>query len=458
MSETSAVSAASTAKKPLFDRHSLTALIIPLIVEQFLAMLIGAADTIMVSSCGEAAVSGVSLVDTINILLIQVFSALATGGAVVAAQYLGMGKKEDAKESAKQLMIVVLVVSLIVTILSLITHRPLLRVIFGSIDDEVMANAQIYFLLSALSYPFLSLYNGGAALFRSMGNSKISMITSFVMNGLNIVGNAILIYGAGWAVFGAALATLISRILGAIYLIWLLLKKDNPLSISGILHTRLSWKMVRSILIIGVPNGIENGLFQVGKILVASLISSFGTYAITANAVSNTLAGLEIVPSSAIGLGMITVVGQCIGAGDDKQTVEYTKKLMVLSYIAMLICNLLMTFGCPLLISFYNTSAETAQIAKELVWIHSLMGIIFWPASFTLPNALRAAGDAKFTMIISMLSMWLCRIGMSFLLGIYFNMGVQGVWIAMTIDWIFRAALYVWRFVRGGWKGKKVVS
>ena len=458
MSETSAVSAASTAKKPLFDRHSLTALIIPLIVEQFLAMLIGAADTIMVSSCGEAAVSGVSLVDTINILLIQVFSALATGGAVVAAQYLGMGKKEDAKESAKQLMIVVLVVSLIVTILSLVTHRPLLRVIFGSIDDEVMANAQIYFLLSALSYPFLSLYNGGAALFRSMGNSKISMITSFVMNGLNIVGNAILIYGAGWAVFGAALATLISRILGAIYMIWLLLKKDNPLSISGILHTRLSWKMVRSILVIGVPNGIENGLFQVGKILVASLISSFGTYAITANAVSNTLAGLEIVPSSAIGLGMITVVGQCIGAGDDKQTVEYTKKLMVLSYIAMLICNLLMTFGCPLLISFYNTSAETAQIAKELVWIHSLMGIIFWPASFTLPNALRAAGDAKFTMIISMLSMWLCRIGMSFLLGIYFNMGVQGVWIAMTIDWIFRAALYVWRFVRGGWKGKKVVS
>ena len=458
MSETSAVSAASTAKKPLFDRHSLTALIIPLIIEQFLAMLIGAADTIMVSSCGEAAVSGVSLVDTINILLIQVFSALATGGAVVAAQYLGMGKKEDAKESSKQLMIVVLVVSLIVTILSLITHRPLLRVIFGSIDNEVMANAQIYFLLSALSYPFLSLYNGGAALFRSMGNSKISMITSFFMNGLNIVGNAILIYGAGWAVFGAALATLISRILGAIYMIWLLLKKDNPLSISGILHTRLSWKMVRSILVIGVPNGIENGLFQVGKILVASLISSFGTYAITANAVSNTLAGLEIVPSSAIGLAMITVVGQCIGAGDDKQTAEYTKKLMVLSYIAMLICNLLMTFGCPLLISFYNTSAETAQIAKELVWIHSLMGIVFWPASFTLPNALRAAGDAKFTMIISMLSMWLCRIGMSFLLGVYFNMGVQGVWIAMTIDWIFRAALYIWRFARGGWKGKKVVS
>ena len=458
MSETSAVSAASTAKKPLFDRHSLTALIIPLIIEQFLAMLIGAADTIMVSSCGEADVSGVSLVDTINILLIQVFSALATGGAVVAAQYLGMGKKEDAKESSKQLMIVVLVVSLIVTILSLITHRPLLRVIFGSIDNEVMANAQIYFLLSALSYPFLSLYNGGAALFRSMGNSKISMITSFFMNGLNIVGNAILIYGAGWAVFGAALATLISRILGAIYMIWLLLKKDNPLSISGILHTRLSWKMVRSILVIGVPNGIENGLFQVGKILVASLISSFGTYAITANAVSNTLAGLEIVPSSAIGLAMITVVGQCIGAGDDKQTAEYTKKLMVLSYIAMLICNLLMTFGCPLLISFYNTSAETAQIAKELVWIHSLMGIIFWPASFTLPNALRAAGDAKFTMIISMLSMWLCRIGMSFLLGVYFNMGVQGVWIAMTIDWIFRAALYIWRFARGGWKGKKVVS
>ncbi len=333
MSESSTT--VSAAKKPLFDRRALTALIVPLIIEQFLAMLIGAADTIMVSSCGEAAVSGISLVDTINILLIQVFSALATGGAVVAAQYLGMGKKEDAKESAKQLMIVVFLVSLVITILSLLTHRPLLRVIFGSIDDEVMANAQIYFLLSAISYPFLALYNGGAALFRSMGNSKISMITSFVMNGLNIVGNAILIYGAHWAVFGAALATLISRILGALYMIWLLLKADNPLSIKGILHTRLRWSMVRSILLIGVPNGIENGLFQVGKILVASLISSFGTYAITANAVANTLAGLEIVPSSAIGLAMITVVGQCVGAGDDKQTARYTGKLMVISYTAI---------------------------------------------------------------------------------------------------------------------------
>ena len=451
------MSESMTVKRPLFDRKSLTALILPLVVEQFLAMAIGAADTVMVSSCGEAAVSGISLVDSINVLLIQVFSALATGGAVVAAQFLGMGKREDPKDSARHLIFVVLVVSLVITFFSLLTRGPLLRAIFGSIDDEVMANAQIYFLLSAISYPFLALYNGGAALFRSMGNSKISMLTSFVMNGLNIVGNAILIYGAGMALAGAATATLVSRILGAVYMLWLLEHPDNPLSIRGMLKFRPQWKMIRPILLIGIPNGIENGLFQVGKILVASLVSSFGTYAITANAVANTLAGLECVPSTAIGLAMITVVGQCIGAGDDRQTARYAKLMMLISYGAMLACNLLMIALASPLIGFYNTTEQTAKIAWQLVFIHSAMGIIFWPASFTLPNALRAAGDARFTMIVSMVSMWACRIGLSFLLGLTFHLGVQGVWLAMTIDWIFRAALFIWRFVKGGWKGKKVV-
>lgn len=451
------MSESTTASRPLFDRRALTALILPLVVEQFLAMAIGAADTVMVSSCGEAAVSGISLVDSINVLLIQVFSALATGGAVVSAQYLGMGKHEEAKDSARHLIFVVLVVSLVIAVFSLLTHQPLLRAIFGSIDDEVMSNAQVYFLLSAVSYPFLALYNGGAALFRSMGNSKISMITSFVMNGINIVGNAILIYGAGLAVVGAATATLISRILGAVYMLWLLEHKDNPLCIRGMLKLRPKWKMVRPILMIGIPNGVENGLFQVGKILVASLISSFGTYAITANAVANTLAGLECVPSSAIGLAMITVVGQCIGAGDDRQTVANVKRMMIISYIAMTVCDLAMIAMAAPLIGFYNTTEQTAKVAWDLVFIHSAMGIIFWPASFTLPNALRAAGDAKFTMIISMASMWACRIGLSFLLGFTFDMGVQGVWIAMTIDWIFRAVIFVWRFAAGGWKGKKVV-
>lgn len=452
------MSDAVAAKRPLFDRKSLTALILPLIIEQFLAMAIGAADTVMVSSCGEAAVSGISLVDSINLLLIQVFSALATGGAVVAAQFLGMEKPEEAKKSAKQLMYVVLLVSVVIMALSLIFRKPLLRGIFGAIDADVMENAQIYFLLSALSYPFLSVYNGGAALFRSMGNSKISMLTSFVMNGLNIVGNAVLIFGAGMGVTGAALATLFSRIVGAVYMVWLLLKPENPLSISGILKVELQPHMIRSILRIGIPNGIENGLFQVGKILVASLISSFGTYAITANAVGNTLAGLEIVPSSAIGLAMVTVVGQCVGAGDDEQTKRFTMLLMKLSYGAMLISNTIMILLCGVLVSFYNTTAETAEVARQLVIIHSVVGYIFWPASFTLPCALRAAGDARFTMIVSMLSMWICRIGFSFLLGKTFGLGIQGVWIAMTLDWVFRAVVFVWRFVKGGWKGKKVVS
>jgi putative MATE family efflux protein len=355
-------------------------------------------------------------------------------------------------------MYVVAAVSLVIMALALIFRRPALRIIFGSIEDDVMTNALIYFFLSALSYPFLAVYNGGAALFRSMGNSKISMIASFVMNGLNIIGNAILIFGAGMGVTGAALATLFSRIVGAVFMVVLLLNPRNPLSIKGILHFEWDGGMVRSILKIGIPNGIENGLFQVGKILVASLISSLGTYAITANAVGNSLAGLEIVPSTAVGLAMITVVGQCVGAGDDEQTIRFTKLLMKLSYLFMLVANLIMILLCGVLVGFYNTTAETAEIARQLVLIHSIIGIVFWPTSFTMPCALRAAGDAKFTMIMSMVSMWTFRIGLSFLFGRYLGFGVQGVWFAMTIDWVFRSIIFVWRFVKGGWKGKAVVK
>lgn len=441
----------------MFDRKQLRALIIPLIIEQFLAMAVGAADTVMVASCGETAVSAVSLVDSINILLINIFSALATGGAVVASQYIGRQDVKTARTSAKQLLYTVTLLSLLVTSAALLFRRPMLSGIFGSIEPAIMENALTYFWLSAISYPFLGVYNSGAALFRSMGNSKISMQVSLIMNLVNICGNAILIYGFQLGVAGAAIASLISRALAAVIVLVLLRNPHHILCIQELFKVHFDFSIIRAILRVGVPGGLENGIFQIGKIMVASLVASFGTAATAANAVGNTLCGIVIIPGSAIGLAMITVVGQCVGAGDYKQARHYTMLLLKLTYLAMLITNVTILLLSGQLAGLFSLTPETAAIVRQLILFHNLMAIVFWPPAFALPNALRAAGDAKFTMVASLVAMWACRIGLSFLLGKTFGLGVLGVWIAMTLDWVVRAALFIWRYRGSRWEQQRVI-
>ena len=303
----------------MFSRRDLWRLILPLVIEQLLAVTIGMADTVMVASVGEAAVSGISLVDSVNILLINIFSALATGGAIIAAQYIGREDRENACAAAKQLLLASTAVSLVIMAGCMFFQRPLLTLIFGQIEPLVMDNANTYFFLSALSYPFLAVYNSGAALFRSMNNSKISMVTSVGMNLINIAGNALTIYGFHMGVTGAGLSSLISRAAGAAAMLVLLQNPHNLIHIEHIWKPELRPRMIRNILQIGIPNGLENGMFQIGKILVQSLIASFGTAAIAANAVASSVASLAQIPGGAIGLGMITVVGQCVGARDYRQ-------------------------------------------------------------------------------------------------------------------------------------------
>lgn len=441
----------------MFSKSDLKRLIIPLVIEQILAVTIGMADTVMVSSCGEAAVSGISLVDTINILLINIFSALATGGAVVASQYLGKKEPGNACIAAKQLLYSGCALSLVIMTISLIGNVPLLRLIFGQIEDDVMANAQTYFYMSALSYPFLSIYNSGAALFRAMGNSRISMVTSIGMNLINISGNAIFIFGFGMGVFGAALATLISRMVGAIVMMVLVQRKNNVIHVERIFHPEVHMGMIKNILHIGVPNGLENGMFQIGKILVQGLIASFGTTAIAANAVANTLCSMEVIPGSAISLSLITVVGQCVGAKDYDQARYYTKKLLKITYVSMGLLSLAIMGLSGALIGFFSLSAETATLAQQLLICHSIFCIFIWPASFTLPNCLRAANDVRFTMTVSIISMWACRIGMSYLLSLTFGLGVLGVWLAMAADWAVRGVIFILRFHGQKWQQKQLI-
>ncbi len=447
----------SIKSKPMFTNKQLRAIIVPLVVEQMLAMTIGLADTVMVSSCGESAVSGVSIVDSINILFLTLFTALATGGSVVAAQYIGMGDKKNASKSANQLFYVALFVSLIFGVICCALRNPILKALYGNVDADVMSYAQTYFLLTAASYPFIAIYNSGAALFRSMGDSKTSMLTSFLMNGLNVVGNAIFIYGCGMEVAGAAWATLLSRIIGSIFITILLFNKKRIISYNALHKVKLDFPMIKKILYIGVPNGIENSIFQVGKIIVAAIVAVLGTTSITANAICANIASIQITPGMSIGVTMITVVGQCVGAGKYEEARKYIRKLMLIAYILVWITTAILFFARYPILRLYNLSDATTELTLKCFYVHAVCAVIIWPFAFALPNALRASNDVKYTMYVSLASMMLLRVLLTYVLIHFFNVSVVAVWIAMCSDWFVRAIFFYIRIKGDKWTKKKLI-
>ncbi|MBP1924276.1 putative MATE family efflux protein [Sedimentibacter acidaminivorans] len=438
----------------IFNNRDLMALIFPLMVEQFLAVAVGLADSIMVASVGESAVSAVSLVDSVIILLINIFAALATGGAVVAGQYIGQQRLEKASESGDQLLVFVTFISVIIMALMYIGRGFILNVVFGNIDVDVANYAETYLLIVFSSIPFIALYSSGAALFRAMGNSKITMFVSFIMNAINVIGNVILIYGLHMGVEGAAIPTLVSRVVAALLIVGFLKNESILIHISKPFKYRYDKKMVRDILRIGIPNGVENSMFQLGKILLLSIVAGFGTASITANAVGNTIASFEILPGAAVGLGLITVVSRCVGAGDYEMARYYTKKLLKYTYISVIILNIGTILVLPYVLEIYNLSSETAAMAKQVIIFHSVNTCIIWPLSFTLPNTLRASNDVRYTMIVGVGSMWIFRIGFGILLAKYMGFGMFGVWVAMIIDWIARTIFFTIRYKGRRWETK----
>ena len=443
----------------LFSRDALVRLIVPLVIEQLLAICIGMADTIMVTSVSESAVSAVSLVDSINILLIQLFSAMATGGAVVAAQYLGRRDQNNACKAAKQLMYSSVLIALVIGALAVVFCRPLLQLCFGALAPSTMTYCEIYFLLSALSYPALAAYNAGAALLRAMGNSKASMFTSLLMNMTNVIGNAILIYGFKMEVAGAATASLLSRILGAVIMLRMMLNAHAPIHIKRITHPEFDFSMIRLIFRQGIPNGLENSMFQIGKLLVAGIVALFGESIIAANAIGNTMGNFHVFAGQAICMGLTTVVSQCVGAGAYDRARYYMKKLTVVAYTVMGIVNLTLILCIPLILRVYDVAPEAAVLAREVMLIHGGSAILLWLPSFMIPYFLRAAGDATYTMIVSMLTMWLVRVLGAYVIGRYLGYGVVGVWFAHAIlDWATRSVIFYARYRSGKWERMAIRS
>jgi putative MATE family efflux protein len=448
-----------TLRLPDWNNRALFNMIWPLMVEQVLAVTMGAADTAMVSSVGEFAISGVNIVDNINNLLIIAFVALCTGGAVVVSQYIGRRDMANARLASRQLVYIVTAVSLVITGVTFVIRRPLISFIYGNIEENVMGAADVYLMITALSYPMLAIYNACAALFRSVGNSKVTMRIALFVNILNIGGNALFIFVFKMGVAGAALSTLISRTVAAVVLTaMLILNQRDPISLAGIFKIKIARPMIRTILNVGIPSGLESSMFQVGRLLTQRIFTIFGTAAIAGNAIASVVNSFSFMPGNAYSMVLLTVVGQCIGAGDYAAAKKNTTKIMKLSYVTIIAMNLLIYLFMEQVINLFSLSGEAHNFAKSFLQVHCISMAIGWAMSFGLPNALRAAGDARYVMIAASVSMWTVRVSFAYLLSFVFGVGPLGVWIAMGCDFISRGTCYLTRWMGGKWEKKRVIA
>ena len=441
----------------MFTNRMIRNLLVPVVLEQILNSIMGTADTMMVSNVGSAALSAVSLVDSINVLLIQAFSALAAGGAIVCAQYIGQRNYEKANMSARQVLFIITAITVVVSAVCLIFQKPLLRLIFGAVDADVMRASETYFFFTALSFPFIAAYDSAASIFRAQENTKGPMTISMISNIMNIGGNAVLIWVFHLGVAGAAISTLVSRIFCAVVVLWQLRKNRQPVVVKDYLKIRPDWSMIGRILGLGIPSGIENSMFQLGKLAIQSTVSTLGTAAIAAQAMTNILENLNGIAAIGVGVGLMTIVGQCLGAGRKDEAVYYIKKLCVIAEAVIIVsCLSVYALVRPVTILGGMESTSAEMCIHMMTWI-TIVKPVVWTMAFVPGYGLRAAGDVKFSMITSCCTMWACRFCLCVFLIRVLGFGPMGVWIGMFADWTVRGIIFTWRFHSRKWLEHKVI-
>ena len=441
----------------MFTNRMIRNLLIPVVLEQLLNSIMGTADTMMVSNVGSAAISAVSLVDSINVLVIQAFSALAAGGAIVCAQYIGQRNKEKANESARQVLFIITAISAAVSLICLVFQKPLLRLIFGSVEAEVMRASETYFFYTALSFPFIAAYDSAASIFRAQDNTKGPMLISMISNVMNIAGNAVMIWGFHIGVAGAALSTLISRVFCAVVVLIQLRKDRQEIVVRDYIRIRPNWSMIKRILGIGIPSGVENSMFQLGKLAIQSTVSTLGTTAIAAQAMTNMLEMLNGTAVIGVGIGLMTVVGQSLGAGKKDEAVYYMKKLMIFSEVFLIACCAVVYVLARPITMIGGMEAKSAEMCLDMMFWITIVKPIVWMFAFIPAYGMRAAGDVKFSMITSCITMWTFRFCLCVYLIRVCGMGPMAVWIGMFTDWTVRAIVFGLRFKSGKWMEHKVV-
>lgn len=444
-------------QQKLFSNRKLAALLIPLALDQLLNSFMGTVDTLVVSNLGSAAISAVSLVDSINILIVQAFFALASGGTVVCSHYLGCKKEKHAKEAAKQLIFITFIMSVIIAGLCLAFNGPILKLIFGDVEPAVMTNAKTYFFFSAISYPFIALYDDGSSIFRAQENSRLPMLISIWANVLNLVLNLVFVWVFRWGVAGSASATMIARIFSMLAVMYRLRNPELEISLKNYFSIRPDWGEIRRILHIGIPSGVENSMFQFGKLAIQSTVSLMGTAAIAAQGMTNIIENLNGILAMGVGVGLMTVVGETLGAGRKEEAVYYIKKLCVIAEAVVIVSCLVMYALVRPITHFGGMEPASAKMCIFMVTWITIVKPLVWVMAFIPAYGLRAAGDVKFSMTVSVLSMWLCRVTLAMILARVFHMGPMAVWIGMFTDWTIRCVIFTIRFKNRKWLNHQVI-
>lgn len=444
-------------RERIFDNRKLAALLIPLAIDQLLNSFMGTVDTLVVSNLGSAAISAVTLVDSINVLIVQAFFALASGGTVVCSHYLGCGKEGHAREAARQLVFITFILSVVIAALCLVFNGPVLKLIFGEVEDAVMENARIYFLFSAVSYPFIALYDDGSCILRSQENSSIPMMISVAANVVNLVLNILFVWVFHFGVAGSACATMTARIFSMLAVMYKLRSPKLTVPLTGYLSIRPDWTEVRRILRIGIPSGVENSMFQFGKLAIQSTVSLMGTAAIAAQGMTNIIENLNGILGIGIGVGLMTVVGETLGAGRKEEAVYYVKKICVVAEFVIIGSCLVMFALLHPIVYFGGMEPESAKMCIFMVTCITVVKPLVWVMAFVPAYGFRAAGDVRFTMTVSVISMWVCRVSLAIVLARVFGMGPMAVWIGMFTDWTIRCIVNTVRFKSGKWLEHQVV-
>ena len=441
----------------MFTNKDLRNLIIPLFIEQFLLMFVGIADTFVVSFSSEADVSGVSLVTSFNTVLVFLFTALAAGGAVVISQYIGSKNDKAASEASSQLLMVSTLISVVMAVVIIWFREPLLRLLFGKIESDVMAACESYLLVTTFSLPALAIYDAGAAMCRSIGKTNVTMNISLIANVINVIGNCIGVFVLHMGAVGVAYPSLISRMLSAVMVTYYCFRKKNPVYYR--LSDILGWNhgLQKKIMGIALPNGVENGVHQLVKVALSSMVALFGTYQIAANGVAQSIWSLASIMGLAMAPVYTTVIGQCMGARDIEASNYYFKKLNKITFVLSILWNAFVFAITPLIVRYSAISDKAKSLVIILVLINNIFNGIAYPFAGSLGNGLRAAGDVKFTMIVSITLTITARLVFSALFGLWLGWGVIGVAIGMSMDLVFRGIIFIWRYKSQKWTQFQVI-
>lgn len=433
----------------MFDRKATMRLFWPVFVEQTFAVTINFLATIMVRSVSEDAMAGVGLVGILNFLVMNAFSAVAAGVSVVVSQCVGRGDPSGAGRAGSQSVVLTLYLSAGIGGVMALLSRPMLGALFGGSEPAVLEAANIFFVWSCLSMPMLALFTTLSGIARSTGNVRLPMFCSVLSNVAYVLTAALCIQGLRIGVAGAGIAMAVSRLIPAM-LMGLLARKGR----GGIYLPRLSpclnREVLRPVLKIAVPSGVDSLIFNGGKLLVNVFMSGMGTPVLAANSILNNLTSVLNLPGGAIQTIGVTITGQVYGKGDKREARRQMVRLTLygMASVAALAAVMLAVLGPS--IRVFGPSEETYSITRDVMYLIFAATPLFWPASFIVPQTLRACNDAMYTMWVSIVSMLLIRVFGSWLLGVYFGMGLLGIWLSMVLDWVLRGALFMPRMLRVG--------